>query len=145
MSEGIASATMVSKESVPKFDLKEQSVSQNAISSEDMASPLSRFLLLYLNPLFQKGYLNTLNLEDLGKTAHQDTSDFLYTRFRLEFEKECLKPDKKRSLWYVLWRTVGYYRLVVALVLYGAYAGYLNSFVHVYNQKLSSNRSSNID
>lgn len=58
-------------------------------------------------------------MEDLGGIPESNRSDVLYERFQVLFEKEKLKPEKRRSLWNVLWLTVGYGRLFWALVLFG--------------------------
>lgn len=90
----------------------------NEKSLEESAGILSYIFLTYLDPIFAKGNLRPLELSDLGSISTQDRSDHLYTRFVAEYEKERVKPLEKRSLWYALWRTVGYSKLVFALLLF---------------------------
>lgn len=91
------------------------------VSFEDEASFLSKCFMFYLNPLFKKGYNDGLVHADLGLAAEQDRSALLYDSFIVEWEKEVKLPREKRSLWNVLWRTVGYGRLSWGLILYGAF------------------------
>lgn len=96
-------------------------------SLEDQASLLSTVFLFYLNPLFTKGAnatdsSNQVELVDLGPTSKQDRASKLYTEFTKQWEKERLLKPKHRSLWFVLWRTVGYHKLFKAIFLYSLYS-----------------------
>ena len=95
------------------------------ISSEDGASPLSRAFLSYLNPLFSLGNSKPDGLahDDLGIVSKQDKARVLYERFEEEWAKEKKLIPAKRSLWGVLWRTVGYWRLANAVFLYAIFTG----------------------
>jgi ABC-type multidrug transport system fused ATPase/permease subunit len=93
-------------------------------SLEDSSSWLGYVLLTFLDDLFAKGYKQTLELSDLGGISKQDRSDTLHERFKLKYEKECKNhPLHKRSLWRVLWRTVGYWKLVLSILLFCVSAG----------------------
>lgn len=100
---------------------QEKQPSGNEKSFEDSADWLSYALLSFLNPLFEKGYKSTIEHVDLGNISKQDRSDLLYGRFIKEWETERKKQPAKRSLWFVLWRTVGYGRFAWAMLLYTIY------------------------
>lgn len=51
------------------------------ISFEDKATFLSKFLMVYMNPLFIKGHTGNLTHEDLGPVSKQDEADRLYRDF----------------------------------------------------------------
>jgi len=96
-------------------------------SEEERAPWFSRLFLLYLNPLFNKGAKatsakNQIELVDLGVTSKQDQSLRLYTEFTKQWQHERRLPHKQRSLWFVLWRTVGYSKLFKAIGLYLGYS-----------------------
>lgn len=90
--------------------------------AEDDASSLSRIFLLYLDPLFVKGSQVDLVHEDLGLVSKLDTSLALYEKFEVQWKIEMKKPEKTRSLWMALWRTVGFSRVFLATFLYASYA-----------------------
>ena len=87
-------------------------------SYEDSASPISRSLMTYINILLQIGNERPLEHEDLGPVSEQDKCIALYNKFCIHWAEELKIPHKNRSLWKVLWRTVGYWRLILALILY---------------------------
>jgi ABC-type multidrug transport system fused ATPase/permease subunit len=88
-------------------------------SIEDSSSWLSYVFLTFLDGIFAKGYRQTLELSDLGGISKQDKSDTLHERFKVKYEKECKNhPLHKRSLWSVLWRTVGYWKLMLSILLF---------------------------
>lgn len=93
---------------------------------EDGASFFSRLFVLYLNPLFAKGAAangdQQIELSDLGLTSKQDQSLLLFVEFTKQWEHERRLLPEKRSLWYVLWRTVGYGTLFKAIGLYLGYS-----------------------
>lgn len=90
-------------------------------SAEDGANIVSYTFLLYLNPLFAKGNQQTIELPDLGPTSIQDRTDLLYERFAEHWKYEESLPMKYRSIWRPMWKTVGYWRLFLALFLYTVY------------------------
>ena len=87
-------------------------------SLEDEASLLSRLAFSFLNPLFAVGAQRTLEFEDVGRCSSQDMSRPLFAAFSREYGRELQKKREQRSLWLVLWRTVGVHKLVLALLLY---------------------------
>ena len=100
---------------------------QNERSMEDKASFISRLFILYLNPLFAKGAAANgmaaqIELVDLGPTSDQDKTKRLYVEFMKQWEIEKRLPENRRSLWFVLWRTVGYDRLFLAVTFYAGYS-----------------------
>lgn len=95
---------------------------QPSLSFEDSASWISRAFVTYLDPLFLKGYQNPLNHEDLGVVSKQDKSSLIYASFTKQWEIELKQPAEKRSLWRVLFRTIGYWRISYGLGLYAAYS-----------------------
>jgi hypothetical protein len=86
-------------------------------SFEDQASTLSRYLLTYLNPLLKAGSKRDITPADLGSVSKIDDCNLNYQRFLELWLKEIEKPDKKQSLWVVLWRTCGLHRLAWSLFL----------------------------
>ena len=97
-------------------------VLKDAKSFEDKAVWYTYFLFSFLNPLFRKGSTETLEQTDLGVVSDQDNVHVLYKKFLDVWDVEKKKPIEKRSLWAVLWRTVGYPKLILALVLYAGYS-----------------------
>jgi ATP-binding cassette subfamily C (CFTR/MRP) protein 1 len=91
-------------------------------SFEDQAGPVSRFFVTYMNPLLAYGGKNHIVHEDLGVVSDQDRAALLYNEFEKHMANELKLEESKRSLWNVLWQTVGYSRLYNALLLYGVYA-----------------------
>lgn len=95
-------------------------------SLEERSSWLSYIFFFYLDSLFSIGYRKTLELSDLGGIPEQNRSDVLYKRFEVFYaEEKKNKPVGKRSLWNILWKTVGYWRLFLAIALFGVYAALL--------------------
>lgn len=90
-------------------------------SDEDQASTVSFLFLLFLNPLFEKGNQRTLELTDLGATSRQDRADLLYSKFEVHWKAEEALPLEKRSLWRALFKTVGLWKFILAMVLYAIY------------------------
>eukprot|EP01040_Poterioochromonas_malhamensis_P005555 gene5555-5971_t len=88
-------------------------------SFEDKSSWFSYVFFLYLNPIFEKG--DQLEHVDLGATSLQDRCDYLHERFQKFWQLERQLAPEKRSLWKVLWRTSGYERLFLGLLLYTIY------------------------
>eukprot|EP01038_Epipyxis_sp_PR26KG_P009325 gene9325-12563_t len=97
------------------------SSTENLISYEDNASLLSKFFLFYMNPVFAFGYKKSLEAHDMGGVAAQDKCSLLYDEFLRHWQAEQKLPKAKRSLWKVLWRTVGYLRLSTAVFYYAIY------------------------
>lgn len=89
---------------------------------EDDASLLSLWFMTYLNPIFRKGQLQTLKHADLGVVSKHDRAAYLYKKFYARLQIELKKPAGVRSLWAVLWSTVGYNNLFYAIFLYALYS-----------------------
>ena len=88
-------------------------------SLEDSAGPISAVFMFWLDGLFAKGFRKTLELQDLGGISINDRSDVLTEKFNKQYELECTsKTLKKRSPWSIIWRTVGYWRLWAAILLF---------------------------
>jgi ATP-binding cassette subfamily C (CFTR/MRP) protein 1 len=90
-------------------------------SLEDQSSWFGFTFFLFLNPVFDKGSKEKLEHEDLGAVSVQDSSGYLYPRFEKYWGEESKKPNEKRSLWRVLWRSCGYDKLTLGLVFYAIY------------------------
>jgi ATP-binding cassette subfamily C (CFTR/MRP) protein 1 len=90
-------------------------------SQEDQSSWFSFSLFFFLNPVFDKGAIEQLEYEDLGTVSTQDSCEHLHVRFEKYFAEERTRPFEKRSLWRVLWRTSGYEKLILGIVLYAIY------------------------
>ena len=115
-------------EPIPTKDVKEEGEAHDAsepfnLRGLEQISPLNRLLLRYLNPLIDLGAHRTLEIDDLGECAPHMCSEVLKDKFEAEWRKECTKPLERRSLWWTLWRTVGYGRLALSMSLYALYAG----------------------
>lgn len=106
-------------------------------SFEDNASWHEYVLFTFLNPLFEKGNKRPLESADLGHVSKDDNVNNLYNKFLVVWEVEKQKPNEKRSLWGVLWRTIGYWRLFKALVLYGCYSATQFGSVEILNVLVS--------
>lgn len=88
-------------------------------SLEASSGPIGFVLMTYLDKLFSEGYKRTLTDKDLGGISEADRSDLLIKKFNELYENEArTTPLQKRSLWKVLWRTVGYWKLILALALF---------------------------
>jgi len=96
--------------------------SKRVLSIEEQADWISAMFLFYLNPLFLKGTSEPIDISDLGTTSYQDKPLPLYEEFIKQWEVEKRLPQEQRSLWYALWRTVGYGRLFLAILLYAGYS-----------------------
>jgi ABC-type multidrug transport system fused ATPase/permease subunit len=105
---------------------------------EDSADWLSKAFFLFLNPIFTKGAEGTLEHVDLGPTAIQDRCDFLHDRFIKFWEEEKKLPPKKRSLWRVLWRTSGYEKLILGVLLYAIYQAEAFGPIEILNRLVKS-------
>ena len=104
--------------STPSSCSPHQAATDPCRSLEDEASLLSHPTFAFLNPLFARGAEQTLELEDLGRCSSQDASRPLFAAFSREYERESLKERRRRSLWLILWRTVGLQKLLQELLLY---------------------------
>lgn len=88
---------------------------------EEGSSWLSRCFMSYMDGLFAKGYHTTLELSDLGGINEDDKSAGLQKKFQKAWEEalESVKgTEKKPSMWGVLWRTIGLWRLGLALLYF---------------------------
>lgn len=117
-------------------------------SLEESSSPFSRLGLFYINSLIDLGYKRELVHTDLGPVSERDKCLPLFEKFFGLWELEMKKPLKKQSLWMVLWRTVGFGRLFLALFLYAcsAAAAYgpiliLSALVIYFENPNASNRA----
>ena len=89
------------------------------LSYEDAASTYEHWSMQFMNPLFIKGYTEKgITHKDLGVVSNQDKSSKLYDDFWEQWLIEAKKPVKQRSLWKVLWRSVGYGKPAWGLLLY---------------------------
>lgn len=100
--------------------LVEEALSTAADQScaEDSSSFVSYWTLSFLNPLFDKGMCGTLEHADLGPASNQDQAKVLYEKLDIHLHQELQKPERKRSLWLALFRTVGYKKLFDGIFLY---------------------------
>lgn len=71
-----------------------------------------------INPLMKMGYVRPLNDIDIGTLPLDTHQKELMVKFSPQWEKELLLDKKDRSLWRVLFKTVGYYNIFL-FVLYG--------------------------
>jgi ATP-binding cassette subfamily C (CFTR/MRP) protein 1 len=95
-------------------------------SIEDQACLWSKWTLSYLDPILSKGgdecNGNNLTAQDLGVPAAQDVTFNLQERFTANYSEHVVAtPFSDRSLWRVLWKTLGFSHLSLALVLYAMY------------------------
>jgi hypothetical protein len=82
------------------------------------------------------GYERPLNDIDLGTIPSDTHQKELMIKFSPQWEKELLLDIKERSLWRVIFKTVGYYRIFL-FVLYGfiALGFFLRPFIIKINNK----------
>jgi hypothetical protein len=72
-----------------------------------------------MNELLKLSAEKDLCHEDLGNVSDQDKCGLLYKKFDFNWNIEIHKKHKEtRSVWYTLWRTVTYIRLIKAIVLF---------------------------
>ena len=83
------------------------------VSLEDSCGPLNFIRLGYMNIVYNIGEKKTLEFEDLGAVSIQDDCHELYVQFSKNWQNEIKKPHARRSLWMVLWRTVGWGRVAL--------------------------------
>ena len=91
------------------------------MESYEGAGWLSQVFLLYLNPLIKLGSKKVLQVSDMGGCPSDLRSSFLRKKFDVEWEKQL--QSAAPSLWMALWRTIGFFRLWVALTIYAVHAG----------------------
>lgn len=89
-------------------------------SLEDSSSWLSFITLGFVDELLNKGFKKTLEATDLGGNSERDRADLLRVKFDAAMAVEVLThPDPStRSLWRVMWRTVGIGRLLLGILLF---------------------------
>ena len=86
---------------------------------EDSCGVFGFVFMSYLYKLFSVGSKRTLTDTDLGGISDADRSDFLYEKFSVLYSNEAAtKSLIQRSLWRILWRTVGYWKLYLSLALF---------------------------
>lgn len=83
---------------------------------------LSYLVFGYLSDVYRVGDAKVLELEDLGAVSRHHDCVLLYERFAKAWELECSKPREKRSLWLVLWRTVGWGTVAAGIGFFAIYA-----------------------
>ena len=77
--------------------------------------------ITYLDNLFAKGYTRPLEQEDLGSITSYERADLAYARFRKVFDEE-IKKNPNAKLWHMIWKTVGYWKLYLAIFLFAVSA-----------------------
>ena len=101
-------------------------LSPNTISSlalAEQAWPWSSITFAYLDPMILKAGTGAecITMDDFGPLSSKDACERLQQDFANEWAKEVEKYGKdeieKRSLWNVLWRTVGYRDFLMAVGL----------------------------
>lgn len=86
---------------------------------EDSCGWFGFIFMSYLDKLFSVGSKRTLTDTDLGGICEADRSDLLYEKFSVLYSNEATtKSLAQRSLWKILWRTVGYWKLYLSLFLF---------------------------
>ena len=100
---------------------------------EDQSSWFSYIFLTYLDPIFVIGNSRALEFSDLKGIADQDRSDKLYAKFAVVWEKELTIPRKKRYLWPVIWKTVGYTNVSFAVLLFAISAAFQIAPIYILN------------
>ena len=83
---------------------------------------LSYLVFGYLSDVYRVGDQKVLEIEDLGTVAREHNCVLLYERFSKAWDVEKMKPREKRSLWLVLWRTVGWGTVFAGLDFFAIYA-----------------------
>ena len=92
-------------------------------SKEDGAGFLSTWLMMYMNQILRTGNKHTLLQVDLGPINFDDKCDNIQINFDKFWALEQKKPAARQSLWLVLWRTVGWGKIFLAMFYYLMYAG----------------------
>lgn len=85
------------------------------------ANPLSKLFFWWVNPLFKKGYVRTLEVEDMYNPCPEDQSEYLGGRLEKEWEKEVVRTKgtkKKPSLVRALFRIFGLEYILLGFVLF---------------------------
>lgn len=84
-------------------------------SVDDNAGWLSYTLLAHLDPIFEVGCKRPLELKDLGEVSKHNRAKAVYGRFSTYFSRD---KSAKRSMWDIIWKTVRYRRIALALILF---------------------------
>lgn len=84
-------------------------------SVDDNAGWLSYTLLAHLDPIFEVGCKRPLELKDLGDVSKHNRAKAVYSRFSTFFSRD---KSAKRSMWDIVWKTVRYRRIALALILF---------------------------
>lgn len=93
------------------------------ISAEDNAGILSSWSMSFMNQILRTGDKQTLLHADLGPINYDDKCSNIQVHFDNFWAIESSKPLKDQSLWLVLWRTVGWWKVLSAMLYYLIYAG----------------------
>ena len=91
-------------------------------SRENEAGCLSSWTMTYMSYLLDAGCKHTLVHADLGPINNEDKCLTLQAPFDKYWELEQQKPLKKQNLWLVLGKTVGWLKVILALLFYLVYA-----------------------
>ena len=83
-------------------------------------------LLSQLSSVMQLGFQRPLQPGDLGTVPMDAQKDYLYEKFTLALLEEKRLPEKDRAIWRVLYKTVGWPRIVMSIFL--GYCGSLCVF-----------------
>ncbi|XP_052784406.1 ATP-binding cassette sub-family C member 4-like [Mya arenaria] len=84
------------------------------------ANPISKLFFWWMNPLFKKGYVRQLEVEDMYNVVAEDQSDRLGDQLEKEWAKEIEKSNAGRgkpSLFWALFRMFGLEYMLFGLVL----------------------------
>jgi ATP-binding cassette subfamily C (CFTR/MRP) protein 1 len=95
---------------------------QSDKSLEEKSNWWAFIFMTYLDPIFAIGYQRPLELEDLGAPHVNNRADNLHGKFFANYDKQKHLPLHKRSLWHALWLTVGYWRVLLAMIWFGVSA-----------------------
>ena len=86
------------------------------ISAEDKAGILSSWSMSFMNQILRTGDKQTLLHADLGPINYDDKCSNIQVHFDNFWAIESSKPLKDQSLWLVLWRTVGWWKVLSAML-----------------------------
>jgi hypothetical protein len=87
-------------------------------SHEEAASMLGYLTFSFLTPIFQVGSRRSIENYDLGVVGAKDIASSVGTRFNKAWNAELFLPEEHRSLWRIIWGTIGIWNLIWAIFLY---------------------------
>ena len=91
----------------------------NKREESSQRSVFSLVFMTHLDPLFNLANKRTLNLDDMDALSDKGQTGKLCSTFMMHYQKQRARLPGKRSFWDCIWRTVGYWRLFLALLLFG--------------------------